>query len=316
MTRSRAIAVSSLIGSVVLWSASLSVVSIAVEGASPGSVTFWRCVVGALVLTVWLLMTRRGDRSAAGSARPTVQRSDWRWIAVSGLSCGIAFLLIAHGMQRVGSGPAGIVMSSIPALTMLLVAIERPHAGVQVRHLLSLGIGGAGVLLLMLPDGGSWNLLGIVALGLAATSQAVTNVASAHALTRADPVLVAAASMAFAALVSLPMADLGSVPSGSSLVAIIVLGVLPTGAAYVLFFSGVRTLGATQAAFSNFLVPPVAVVAGLVLLGEVPDARTVIALGLATAALAIGLGGRSGVLADGQYELATSVPRADLAQRT
>jgi drug/metabolite transporter (DMT)-like permease len=309
MERSQSIAMASLIGAIVLWSASLSVVSIAVDGASPGSVTFWRCAVGAVVLGLWVVVNRRRSKLEL----PRASRSDWAWIAASGASCGIAFLLIAHGMQQIGSGPAGIILSSIPGLTILLVAMEHAGAGIQRRHVLSLVIGGCGALLLSLPSGGHWSLIGIVVLGLAAMSQAVTNVASAHALARIDPIAVAAASIGFAALVSLPAADFGVLPTRSAMLAIIVLGLLPTGLAYVMFFNGVQKLGATTAGFSNFLVPPVAVVAGLVLLGEIPDARTMAALVLAMAALAIGMGGSA--LVERQDDLAASMPGSDLVQR-
>jgi len=291
MSAGRTPAVVLLIGAIVLWSGSLSIVSIAVDGSSSGTVTFWRCAIGAIVLITWAVVARLRS-TGSGRVRPRVRGRDWFWTAISGAGCGAAFLLVAHGMQRVGSGPAGIVLSSIPGLTMLIAAIERGAPRIRSRQLASLAVGACAALMLASPAGGGWSSIGLLTLCCAALSQAVTNVASGRALIRLDPLAVSAASMAVASLVTAPLADFSSIPTGTSLFAIIALGVLPSGVAYVWYFAGVRALGATTAAFSNFLVPPVAVFLGVVVLGEVPDARTLVALVFAIGALWLGLGRR------------------------
>jgi len=296
--RDGTLAVASLLAAVVLWSASLSVVGVAVESASPGTVTFWRCVVGTLVLGAWVGMRKR--RATHGPSpigvtdcRSSSARRSWCWAAASGVACGSAFLLIAVGMQTVGSGPAGIVLSLIPGLTIMLAALEGTGHGLDRRHVASLGLGGLGALTLAVPSGGGWSVIGLAVLALAAFAHAATNVTSGHSLERLDPTTVAAISMGVAALVSVPFATFDHAMPVRAVLAIVALGVLPSGLAYVMYFHGIQVLGPERAAYSNFLVPPVAVVAGLATFGEVPDGLTFLALMLAMLALYVGIGGRA-----------------------
>lgn len=302
-------AVICLLGAVVLWSGSLSLVSIAVDFASPSTVTFWRCIVGAAALFGWITarkMRRRGTVLFLHSNVPTVddlspshtdERSlmsawcAWRWAVASGISCGMAFLLIAIGMQNVGSGPAGVVLSAIPGLTILIAHVEGHGPTLGSRHFISLLVGAVGALTLALPAGGGWSTTGLILLAFAACSHATTNVTAGRSLERLDPVVVSAVSMACAAFVALPFASFNVTIPSAGIAAIAVLGILPSGVAYVMYFHGIKVLSASAAAYSNFLVPPVAVVAGMVALGEHPTFSTIIALCLAMIALTIGLGG-------------------------
>lgn len=297
-SRERTWGIVALLAAVSLWSGSLSMVRVAVTTATPGTVTFWRCVVGAVVLGAWVLVRARNDsgRSEISRARSAPRARGgwhgWCWAIGSGATCGAAFLLIATGMQSVGSGPAGIVLSMIPGLTILLTTLEGRMHGFGPRHALSLGLGGLGALTLAATAGGGWSVIGLVMLALAALAHAATNVTSGHSLERLDATVVAAVSMAVAAIVSLPFASFGHAMPIRSVLAIAVLGVLPSGLAYVMYFHGIRVLGTERAAYSNFLVPPVAVVAGMVTLGEVPDGATILALVFAMLALYVGIGGR------------------------
>jgi drug/metabolite transporter (DMT)-like permease len=286
---SAALAVASLVGAVAAWSASLSVVRIAVASVPPGGVTFWRCVVGALVL--WACVALRGRRSSAVFELRPPGRAWIGWALACGASCGAAFLLIAIGMRTVGAGPAGVVLSSIPALTIVLAAGPLGAHGAHIgpRQLASVGLGVLAAVTLALSAGGAWSVLGLAVLGLAAMTHAVSNVTSARSLETKDPITVAAMAMTGAAVVSAPFAlTVTQLPSLASLLAIVLLGVLPSGAAYVMYFHGTAVLGVERAAYSNFLVPPVAMASGIVALGEAPDPATLAALVLALAALAVG----------------------------
>jgi drug/metabolite transporter (DMT)-like permease len=298
----RWLAIASLVGAVGAWSASLSVVRIAVAEVAPGAVTFWRCVVGALVLGAYVAM--RAAREHRDGRRPAPVHRSRRWLvwaAACGVACGAAFLLIAVGMRTVGSGPAGIVLSTIPAATIVFAASPLGARTVRIgpRQLASLGVGLLAAISLALPAGGAWSLAGLGVLGLAAAAHAIANVTSGRSLEDRDPASVAAVAMAAAAVVSLPF-GLGqtTMPSATAVLAIVTLGIVPSGLAYVLYFHGTGALGVERAAFSNFLVPPVAVVSGIVALGEVPDAMMLVALALASVALWIGLGGGDAVVRD------------------
>jgi len=78
----------------------------------------------------------------------------------------------------------------------------------------------------------------------------------------------------------------------SALIAIFALGVLPSAAAYILYFHAVSRLGTTRAAISNYLIPPIGILTGMLVLGEHPDLVTGLAFALVVCALTIGLSDR------------------------
>ncbi len=66
----------------------------------------------------------------------------------------------------------------------------------------------------------------------------------------------------------------------SSVIAVVVLGLLPTAFAALLYFRLVRRIGAGNFAQVNYLVPGCGVLWGMLLLGEQPQAQSLLALGL------------------------------------
>ncbi len=98
-------------------------------------------------------------------------------------------------------------------------------------------------------------------------------------------VLMAAGAMTTGALSIMPIAfflesPLATSPSFASMVAVVVLGVVSTGFAALIYFYLIRTVGAAIFAQVNFLTPAVGVAFGMVFLGEHPgpDAWSALAL--------------------------------------
>jgi drug/metabolite transporter (DMT)-like permease len=90
--------------------------------------------------------------------------------------------------------------------------------------------------------------------------------------------ILGAAAMAPAALVAeQPWTAPASV---GSLLALLALGVLGTAGGYLVFFRLLARCGAGFPSFVNFLVPPVGVAWGVLLLGETPSPDALAALGV------------------------------------
>jgi drug/metabolite transporter (DMT)-like permease len=95
----------------------------------------------------------------------------------------------------------------------------------------------------------------------------------------------------FASLLLLPLVPLGGAPGEiqpESVVALVGLGVLGTGLAYVLFWRVVRGAGATVAATVTYLIPLVSTTLGIAVLGEPltwnePVGGVIVLLGVALA---------------------------------
>ena len=94
------------------------------------------------------------------------------------------------------------------------------------------------------------------------------------------------------ALVMLPVALVfdrpweQAVPPLSALGAILVLAVVCSAYAYILYFRLIDSAGATNALLVTLLVPPVAILMGALMLGEIIEARDVAGLGLIALGLA------------------------------
>ena len=94
------------------------------------------------------------------------------------------------------------------------------------------------------------------------------------------------------ALVMLPVALVfdrpweQAVPPLDALGAILVLAVVCSAYAYILYFRLIDSAGATNALLVTLLVPPVAILMGALMLGEIIEARDVAGLGFIALGLA------------------------------
>jgi drug/metabolite transporter (DMT)-like permease len=122
---------------------------------------------------------------------------------------------------------------------------------------------------------------------VSALSYSAAGIFASRRLGDTDPLVVAAGSMVAAAIVTAPLglATLPrSVPGWKEIASVVTLGVLGTGIAYVLYFVMLRDVGASRSILVTYLVPPVALGYGVLLLGEPLQA-------VAVAGLALILGG-------------------------
>ncbi|MCZ4097729.1 MULTISPECIES: DMT family transporter [Streptomyces] len=257
----------------VIWGSSFLLMKVGVGVLPPAYVTLVRLVVGAVTLLVWLRAT--GGRLPRGARV-------WGHLAVTGALVNVApFTLFAWGEQRVSSVVAGIFNAATPLLTMLVVTVVLPGERPGARRLLGMPIGFAGVLVVL----GVWrgadgsDLAGQLACLAAAGCYAVGfpyaqrflagRPESTVSLSAAQVVVATVEAAVLAPLVSGGLPATG--PDGwtpSAVVALLLLGVLGTGVAYLLNYRIIRRAGAVAASTVTYLMPLVAVVAGAVVLGE------------------------------------------------
>jgi drug/metabolite transporter (DMT)-like permease len=183
------------------------------------------------------------------------------------------FLLIPLGEQHIASALAGILVATTPIFTALLaIRIDHEERSEGLR-LLGVAIGLAGVVLLFGLDltGSSAALLGGLAVVLASLGYSVGGFVVKHRLSDARPLGVVASVMtASAVLLLIPAAVTAptSAPSLGPLAAVAALGVFGTGAAFVIFYLLIGTVGPARTMIVSYVAPGFAVVYGGVLLGE------------------------------------------------
>lgn len=250
-----------------LWGSSFSLIKIALAGLSPGQLVLGRLLLGAGVLLLVAAARRVG--------LPTRTVIWLHLLVVAVLSNVAPFLLLSYGELSAGAGIAGVLVGSTPLLTLAIAAVAIKSERVTARKVVGLVVGFVGVVITI----GPWrqvgtSLAGVIACFGAAISYAVGYVYVRRFVTprRLAPLGLAAGQLACAvalqAVVMLFLPGHTPVWTGPAVAALVSLGVLSTGVAYVLYFRLIGDVGATSASAVNYAVPPLAVLFGVVLLGE------------------------------------------------
>jgi drug/metabolite transporter (DMT)-like permease len=258
-----------------LWGIPYLFIKVAVDdGVPPAFLAFVRVALGAAVLVA--LAWR------AGVLAPL--RGRLRWLIVYALfEIALPFPLIATGEQHVASSLAAIIIASVPLFVALLALRFDPAERATGRRLVGLLVGLAGVVALVGIDvaGRADELLGAGAILVAAVGYAAGPMVLNRKLGDLDPRATMAAALTIASLVFAPVAAIkppADTPSGEALLSIVLLGVLCTAAAFVLFGALVAEVGAGRALVITYVSPVVAVALGITVLGERPGPGAVVGL--------------------------------------
>jgi drug/metabolite transporter (DMT)-like permease len=258
-----------------LWGMPYLFIKIAVDdGVPPAFLAFVRVALGAAVLVA--LAWKAG-------ALPSL-RGRWRWLTVYAVfEIAIPFPLIAAGERHVASSLAAIIIAAVPLIIALLALRFDPAERATGSRLVGLLVGLAGVVALVGIDvaGRGDELIGAGAILLAAVGYAAGPMVFKRHLVDLDPRAAMGASLVLAAIVLAPLAAAdtpSAVPSASALVALVVLGLFCTAAAFVFFGALIAEVGPGRALVITYVAPVVAVALGVTVLGERPGVGAVAGL--------------------------------------
>ncbi|MFI4928528.1 MAG: DMT family transporter, partial [Burkholderiales bacterium] len=202
----------------------------------------------------------------------------WKVCLVGLLNSGLPFLLFAFALLSITTGLSAILNATVPLFGALVAWFwlkDRP-AGSRV---LGLVVGFAGVAALawdkasFKPDAVSgiapaWAVLACLA---ATVCYAFAASATKRFLTGLPPLMTATGSQLGAALaLGIPALWLRPVhmPGAQAWLALLVLGVLCTGVAYILYFRLIEQAGPARALAVTFAIPVFAILYGALFLGE------------------------------------------------
>lgn len=244
-----------------IWGASFLFIDIGLDGFTPGMVTWLRIALGAAVL--WLVPR----------ARRRIEREDWpRLLALSFIWVGIPFTLFPIAQQWINSALTGMLNGGMPIFTAVIasVMLKRLPRGTQLA---GLAIGLSGVIAISAPSAGRSQSealgVGLVLLATLCYGMAVNIAAPIQQRYGSLPVM--ARMLALATIWTAPYGISGiegSTLELGSVVAVLVLGMVGTGAAFVIMGSLVGSVGSTRASFITYLIPVVAVILGVAFRGD------------------------------------------------
>ncbi|MFQ5958722.1 MAG: DMT family transporter [Alphaproteobacteria bacterium] len=258
----------------VLWGGSFFFVEVLLDAADPMSVVLMRVAPAAVALTAFAY--------AAGHRLPR-DFATWRAFLVMGaLNNMIPFTLIAWGQVHIDSGLAAIINATTPLFAVVLAHLVTADERMTANRGIGVLVGLLGVVVLVGPEA-------LYGLGLQVLAQlAVLGAALSYAMAgiygrrlAALPAPTAAAGMLIAStVIAMPVALVLGAPLAADLTlptlgAMLGLSLLSTACAYLIYFRVLATAGATNLLLVTFLIPPSAVVLGVVVLGERPTLNAI-----------------------------------------
>ncbi|TVR44827.1 MAG: DMT family transporter [Rhodobacteraceae bacterium] len=268
-----------------IWGASFLGIAIALEGYAPVWVASGRIVIGALTLSVFAIAM--GVRLPRGALV-------WGFALGMGVfSNALPFFLLGWSQQHVTSGFAGISMAAIPLFVIGFAHFLVPGEGLTRTKAggFMLGLIGVGVLIgpgVMAASGSEFEAVARLGCLAAALSYAVGAI-----LTRRCPevhpigfgMIALWSASAFMLPVALVTDGLPPIPDARPLLALLYLGLLPTGFATLLLVSVIRSAGPSFLSQVNYHVPVWSVLLGVIVLNEDLPGRFILALAIIIAGL-------------------------------
>lgn len=280
---------------VALWGSAFVLVRMALDAFSPVAVTAGRLLIGAGVLLLALLLTRRRV--------PLAARTWAFFLAIAILGNALPFFLIAWGQVSIPSGLTGILMAVMPLVVLLLAHFFVAGERLTGRRAAGFAAGFLGVVVLTGPEalaaafGRDAALLSQLAVLGGAVCYGIAAIVARRG-PRLHPVVLAAPVLSIAAvLTGLFLWASGTAGGPTAIVhapvtlgpglALAALGALSTGLAAVVYFVLVHRAGPTFVSLINYLIPVWAVVLGAAVLDERLPPRAFAALGLILAGVVI-----------------------------
>jgi len=252
-----------------IWGASFLFIELALTFLSPVGVAFWRTTFGALAMAVAMLVFR--------TRLPTSFQA-WKHLTIAGLMMSsIPFVLFSYAQTQVTSALAAILNAVTPITTVIVILIAFRTEKLKPHVITGIIIGLIGVLVVL----GAWqgfgenNPLAIVAMLVAVV---LYGIGTPYVRKYVTPLNLATEVSVFgqvgtAALTLLPVylfigPMVNSVPDFQSVAAIVILGALGSGVAYLLYYKILDIVGSAIASSVTYITPIIAVLLGVWLLGE------------------------------------------------
>lgn len=245
----------------ILWGLPYLLIKVSVREISPPLLVFIRTGGAALVLVP--------VAAASGALRPVLRR--WRPLLLYTFAeLAVPWVLLTNAERRLPSSLAGLLVAAVPLVAAVL-AFATGSDRVDLRRATGLVLGVAGVAALVGFDVAGSQLLAAGSVAVVVVGYAVGPWIVAHRLDDVPPVGVIAWSFALCAVLYSPALAfaLPSRPLSASVVeSAAALTLLCTVAAFLVAFALIKEVGAMRTTLITYVNPAVAVVLGVVVLGE------------------------------------------------
>jgi drug/metabolite transporter (DMT)-like permease len=244
----------------VLWGMPYLLIRIAVGTIDPLVVAGSRTLIGALLLLPVAL-----HRNALAPAF-----RNWKWLlAFTVVEITIPWVMLGHAETRLNSSTAGLLIAIVPLFAAVIVT-KLGHEKLEPRRMLGLGVGFAGVALLVGLDIDFHDWPAVLATVVVALCYAIGPIIIDRKLKGVPSIGVIAASLILATLIYAPFAPFlwPRQFEPAAVGSVVGLGVLCTALAFIVFFALIREVGPARATVITYVNPAVAIILGALVLHE------------------------------------------------
>jgi drug/metabolite transporter (DMT)-like permease len=246
----------------VIWGIPYFLIRVAVGEISPVMLVFARTAIGALILMP-IVIARGGLRG--------IGRRWFPLLAFALAEVGGPWLFLFSAEQRISSSLAGLLVSCVPLIGILIAPIFRNRERIGPLGVGGLVVGLIGVAAIVGLDLHASDTTALLEMALVAVGYAFGPAILGRYLTGVPSVSVIGISLAACAVAYAPLAATQwprVMPGTGVLVSVGVLAVVCTAVAFLLFFALIEEIGPVRATVITYVNPAVAALAGVAVLHE------------------------------------------------
>ena len=245
-----------------MWGIPYLFIRIAVAEITPATLVLWRTAIAAAILLPIAI--------ARVDLRAVLAR--WPWVvAFAAIEIAIPWVALGSAELHLSSSLTGLLIAGVPLVGSVFALATGGADRMSRIGLVGLLIGLAGVIGIVGSDFATTDPTALLQIALVVVCYAVGPAILARRLGGLPTVGVMAVSLALCALVYVPIAAVqlpAAVPSTTVLLAVGVLAVVCTAAAFLVFAALIDEIGPVRATVITYVNPAVAAVLGVVILHE------------------------------------------------
>ncbi len=259
-----------------IWASAFFNIKIATFSFGPVTIAFFRIFLGAIPV-VLLCLAKRIKIEAFSK--------DWLWFASIGfINLVIPFFLIAYGVQKVQSNLAAILMATTPLSATILAHFFTENEKFSWFKSVGILIGFSGIVFLFSDKVliNTENIFYALAILLGSTCYVIGGILTLK-ISKKKNENVTASILIWGSIIVFPISMFfeqpwSLSPSIDSMIALLYLGVFPTGVAWLLRFHILKNNGVIFQSQVAFLIPIFGVILGYIFLNELITSKVIVSL--------------------------------------
>ena len=259
-----------------IWASAFFNIKIATYSFGPITIAFFRIFFGAIPVIILCLIKKIKIEAFS---------KDWLWFASIGfINLVIPFFLIAYGVQKIQSNLAAILMATTPLSATILAHFFTENEKFSWFKSVGILIGFSGIVflfsdkVLINPE----NILYALSILLGSTCYVIGGILTLK-ISKKKNENVTASILIWGSIIVFPISMFfeqpwNLSPSLDSMIALLYLGVFPTGIAWLLRFNILKNNGLVFQSQVAYLIPIFGVILGYIFLNELITSKVLVSL--------------------------------------